>query len=134
MTLKKYVKVFKSRKPAWDLYKALLNSLYDSNVEPQMEYAPKFDMSFVDLGDRRRYRNERTTRYTVTYWKPSRQVRKKTLHEFEIYKESAVAVRKFFVDNHQDYIAVIKSIKPTGKTIGRQKQYKIIYTLKSNKA
>jgi hypothetical protein len=134
MTLKKYVKVFKSRKPAWDLYKAMFNSFYDYNIEPQAGYEPKFDMTFIDLGDRRRYRRERTTRYTVTYWKPSRQVKKQTLHEFEIYKESAVEVRKFFKDNHQDYIAVIKSIKPTGKTIGRQKQYKIIYTLKSKKA
>jgi hypothetical protein len=132
MTLKKYVKVFKSLKPANKLYRHYLEIFFDSNQAE--EYKPTNVLSFKDIGNRRIYKNERYGIHTVTYWKPSRRVQEQKLYNFEIYKESAVEVRKFFKDNHQDYIAVIKSIKPTGKTIGRQKQYKIIYTLKSKKA
>ena len=133
MVLKKYVKVFKNRKPAMSFYTNLLHIFYDSGLSD--EYKPKQELVFVDFGDRRSYKRERIVTFKTTYWKPSRQAKKQNVIEHTIYSTSASEARKFFkrVDDLNNIKSTIKSITPTGKTIGNEKQFKISFVLKNSK-
>jgi hypothetical protein len=122
------VKIFKNRKSAQRLNDREIDRFYNSGLSG--EYEPTINLTFIH-GDRY-IKGERTQRYTVTYWKPARTVKEQKLYEHLVYLKTATEARKMFDDASVKggVKTVIKSIKPTGKSIGKEKQYKITYTIK----
>jgi hypothetical protein len=110
-----------------------LETFFDSGLGD--EYKPKQETVFKDFGDRYSNKYERIVSYKLTYWKPSRTAKSQKVVEHTIYSKSASEAKKFFirVNEMNNIKSTIKSVTPTGKTIGSEKQFKIAFVLKKSK-
>lgn len=127
MQLRKYTKVFKSKKSAKKLEDRMQDYAYRNNF-PDEKY-PNIDLTF-DHTDRKRF-----ARYTVTYYKGT-YISKITYRHDELYgknaKDAIAKFKKAIKEGIPGYTPIVKGAKFKSEHSG-MKLYTITHYLKKSK-